>query len=635
KIYGSEVFNEDSIVYSYPNFREKRENNLKHDYTQAVAGITGARKPIWKGFERKDGKPVKIMSYALYFNFNEDGLVLIFNRWFQPKLTDDSLRKYLEFIRKNSQFVKTIQFLSNMWDSSPIKILNEEDQVIIPFPQYIDRMIDSKYYQLEFFSEIQLPISSNVLNEFINSFVIFYPIYDSVLRIAKGEKDIFEELTSKFKGKDLYQFLDYTEDDDIDDKNNDRPEPLLTEEDEALLAKRVDGKNVVKAGMRWQVMERDDFKCVACGAPGGKDGAILEVDHIIPRSKGGKDTMDNYQTLCQRCNIGKSNKSQINLRENDLEMQPTISKAVSKSSEAAIEAATPAAKSKAPKEEKSSRKLQELPKRPGGVMWEIVDFCKKHKKKFTKAELLKILVEKFPGRSPDSMKATVNLLIPGWLGARGFSFKKHEDGSYTMTGHPTQDAQNSDGIKLLKQNAKKADLDKLNEMITVMRGLLDNPGGSTLTLEELLAFQDDDRSFKLLDSYEVSSDARVDFCHTPTYIGAAILMRELLSGRDDLADRLKQALNASCLGGHGYDFKYDVIDAMNIFIKGGLCAFLETQHTLCPEFHRMIHNILHGYNTALKGDKTKGDWNVDYREQWQSILNKLSISSQLDAPNNS
>ena len=36
KIYGVEVFNEDSIVYSYPNFRENRENDLKIDYQQTA-----------------------------------------------------------------------------------------------------------------------------------------------------------------------------------------------------------------------------------------------------------------------------------------------------------------------------------------------------------------------------------------------------------------------------------------------------------------------------------------------------------------------------------------------------------------------------------------------------------------------
>ncbi|MCR5621132.1 MAG: HNH endonuclease [Treponema sp.] len=73
----------------------------------------------------------------------------------------------------------------------------------------------------------------------------------------------------------------------------------------------------IRASIRWQVFERDDFRCVACGAS-ASDGAILHVDHIVPRSKGGFDTIENYQTLCQTCNIGKSNKSERNLRERSL-----------------------------------------------------------------------------------------------------------------------------------------------------------------------------------------------------------------------------------------------------------------------------------------------------------------------------
>ena len=82
----------------------------------------------------------------------------------------------------------------------------------------------------------------------------------------------------------------------------------------AFAEKAVDASGI-RAGIRWQVFERDNFKCVACGAS-QKDGAILHVDHIIPRSKGGTDTMENYQTLCQKCNIGKSNKSCLDLRAN-------------------------------------------------------------------------------------------------------------------------------------------------------------------------------------------------------------------------------------------------------------------------------------------------------------------------------
>lgn len=60
--------------------------------------------------------------------------------------------------------------------------------------------------------------------------------------------------------------------------------------------------------LRYQVLKRDNFKCCACGASPAKDPSIeLHVDHIIPFSKGGETTIDNLQTLCSKCNLGKSN----------------------------------------------------------------------------------------------------------------------------------------------------------------------------------------------------------------------------------------------------------------------------------------------------------------------------------------
>ena len=59
--------------------------------------------------------------------------------------------------------------------------------------------------------------------------------------------------------------------------------------------------------LRYDILKRDNFKCKKCGMS-ADDGAKLHVDHIIPISKGGKTTPSNLQTLCDRCNIGKSNK---------------------------------------------------------------------------------------------------------------------------------------------------------------------------------------------------------------------------------------------------------------------------------------------------------------------------------------
>ena len=59
--------------------------------------------------------------------------------------------------------------------------------------------------------------------------------------------------------------------------------------------------------LRYDVLKRDNFSCKICGIT-AKDGAKLHVDHIVPVSKGGQTTISNLQTLCDRCNFGKSDK---------------------------------------------------------------------------------------------------------------------------------------------------------------------------------------------------------------------------------------------------------------------------------------------------------------------------------------
>ena len=59
--------------------------------------------------------------------------------------------------------------------------------------------------------------------------------------------------------------------------------------------------------LRFKVMQRDNFKCCACGASPAKDPLVeLHIDHIIPWAKGGETEIDNLQTLCSKCNLGKS-----------------------------------------------------------------------------------------------------------------------------------------------------------------------------------------------------------------------------------------------------------------------------------------------------------------------------------------
>lgn len=60
--------------------------------------------------------------------------------------------------------------------------------------------------------------------------------------------------------------------------------------------------------LRWHVLQRDRFTCQACGAsPALAPGVELHVDHIVAWSKGGETVLENLQTLCLVCNLGKSN----------------------------------------------------------------------------------------------------------------------------------------------------------------------------------------------------------------------------------------------------------------------------------------------------------------------------------------
>lgn len=61
--------------------------------------------------------------------------------------------------------------------------------------------------------------------------------------------------------------------------------------------------------LRQSIKERDNFTCKQCGASIEQEPhLLLEIDHIIPVSKGGLTTEDNLQTLCWRCNRSKGAK---------------------------------------------------------------------------------------------------------------------------------------------------------------------------------------------------------------------------------------------------------------------------------------------------------------------------------------
>lgn len=61
--------------------------------------------------------------------------------------------------------------------------------------------------------------------------------------------------------------------------------------------------------LRDAIKERDHYTCCNCGnSTLAAPNLLLEIDHIIPVSKGGLTEENNLQTLCWKCNRSKGNK---------------------------------------------------------------------------------------------------------------------------------------------------------------------------------------------------------------------------------------------------------------------------------------------------------------------------------------
>lgn len=110
--------------------------------------------------------------------------------------------------------------------------------------------------------------------------------------------------------KALEAFVAYINSDDDNDKDS-QTEPTetiepMTTNAEGIIIRHKTNRNI-NLRMRFRVMARDHFKCCKCGkSPATDPTVILHIDHIYPWAKGGETVMENLQTLCSECNLGKS-----------------------------------------------------------------------------------------------------------------------------------------------------------------------------------------------------------------------------------------------------------------------------------------------------------------------------------------
>lgn len=68
-------------------------------------------------------------------------------------------------------------------------------------------------------------------------------------------------------------------------------------------------RSLMTSKLRELIKQRDNFTCKICGLSNRHEkNLLLEIDHIIPLSRGGLTTESNLQTLCWKCNRAKGSK---------------------------------------------------------------------------------------------------------------------------------------------------------------------------------------------------------------------------------------------------------------------------------------------------------------------------------------
>lgn len=204
----------------------------------------------------------------------------------------------------------------------------------------INKQLTDKYQTIEEFLEAEFPKNNNPLSPTDDT-----KIYDvtwnthkvSINKIVNTLSDLREVLSGncyvtntdirleKIKPRELERKSTYSI-----EQIRELTKEVLFEEDKRNAKVELDGDIIKGNSQRYQTFFTKGIKCVCCGIEGkyfakekvsrdksyhlnlyavdenGKE-VLMTKDHILPKSKGGQDHIDNYQTMCVNCNVAKGN----------------------------------------------------------------------------------------------------------------------------------------------------------------------------------------------------------------------------------------------------------------------------------------------------------------------------------------
>lgn len=237
-----------------------------------IIAIIGMWIPVWKG----GIKYKKYQKLDTYIKRNIDRLTVLAREAEFPKfeISFNNLQSYNNYSKKTwFKRYKTEEDIDKLWE-----LYYKADEAFVRHEKY-----------LKFYNEM----IRNINQEFYD-----YEMKQLKLHTPEG---INEPV--------VYLILDYVSPAGRNSYHNVIKVTLNDiEEHISTTLSKSSGRSVERSKMspkiRYNVLCRDEFKCAACGRT--KDNCNLEVDHIVPVSKGGLTVYENLITLCFDCNRGKS-----------------------------------------------------------------------------------------------------------------------------------------------------------------------------------------------------------------------------------------------------------------------------------------------------------------------------------------
>ena len=297
QVYDVNPYERMTFAYS-PSHRDKAKENK--DYCFVHIGIIAKRgdKPL--KILKRNGQPFFHHPTYLTFKVFPSGTIhaelMPFRLW-----VDDAYRARISpLVAKYSNVLLPLLsavHISHTTYNPDLEFLPLH-QALVPDEVGSDaiRLISPKYY----FSVRR----GRGLYEIVIAFIFLYALAESFICIGEGREPQLENRLEQFK-----KFYVNIRNPENDIETEEREE----EDFDSSEIPELDSYSFVRAGKWWAVLARDTWKCLSCGRSSKEDGVLLEVDHMIPRSKGGSDDMSNLQTLCKKCNIGKSNRDSTRL----------------------------------------------------------------------------------------------------------------------------------------------------------------------------------------------------------------------------------------------------------------------------------------------------------------------------------